>query len=63
MTPVEENERWLIDGDCRKCRRDPYCKKACTVRKRNGEQLMKDYIRTKTGMNHIERLLNKEGGE
>ena len=26
---TEDNERWLSDGNCRKCRRQNYCKKAC----------------------------------
>lgn len=25
----EDNERWLTDGDCKKCRRNKYCSKAC----------------------------------
>lgn len=26
---MEDNERWLSDGNCRKCRRQNYCKKTC----------------------------------
>lgn len=29
-----DNERWLSDGDCRKCRRRGYCSKPCTMNKR-----------------------------
>lgn len=27
-------DRWLIDGDCEKCRRRSYCSKACTKQNR-----------------------------
>ena len=46
---VKDNEQWLSDGDCRKCRKNSYCSKACTVRKRNGEKLLTNLIREKTG--------------
>lgn len=26
---MENNERWLTDGDCTKCRRQKYCSKPC----------------------------------
>lgn len=28
-------DRWLIDGDCEKCRKRTYCSNMCTKRKRS----------------------------
>ena len=30
---ISVNERWLIDGDCFKCRREKYCKEQCKKHK------------------------------
>lgn len=29
----ESNERWLLDGDCEKCRRKLYCSNVCRAHK------------------------------
>lgn len=34
---AENNERWLIDGDCSKCRRQKHCSKPCR-RAKNRQQ-------------------------
>lgn len=47
---VEDNERWLSDGDCSKCRKSEYCSKSCTARKRRITQEMTDFIMGKTGI-------------
>lgn len=31
---MENRDRWLIDGDCTLCRRQEYCSKPCTLKKR-----------------------------
>ena len=33
MSEVPESDRWLIDGDCSKCRRKNYCNKSCKKNK------------------------------
>lgn len=50
---MEDNERWLSDGDCSKCRRQSYCKKPCTVKKRRYRQLIRDFILNKTGIAEV----------
>ena len=30
----ENADRWKIDGNCSKCRRQSYCKKACRLNKK-----------------------------
>lgn len=30
MEKINETEQWLLNGDCRKCRRKNYCSKPCT---------------------------------
>lgn len=37
---TKDNERWKSDGDCRKCRRDPYCTKPCKARKKNVKKFL-----------------------
>lgn len=59
---MEDNERWLIDGDCSKCRRNSYCSKACTIRKRNGEKAIRNIIRSGTGIDILERAAERFGG-
>ena len=39
-----ETDRWLIDGDCSKCRREPYCAKDCTAYKRAMAYLMTETL-------------------
>ena len=34
MRKSDLNEQWLLNGDCKICRRRNYCKKECTPRKR-----------------------------
>lgn len=36
-----DNEQWKHGGDCAKCRRESYCSKPCTLRKRIGHARMK----------------------
>lgn len=31
---MQDNEQWLLDGDCSKCRKNNYCSKPCTRHKR-----------------------------
>lgn len=44
--PVQDGDRWLIDGDCSKCRRAKYCKKPCTKSKRNLERYVAKRVRS-----------------
>ena len=37
-------EQWKRGGDCRLCRRQPYCKKQCTAHKQRTENLMGQII-------------------
>lgn len=40
MTDVQENQRWKIDGDCSKCKRQRYCSKQCRLnRERRNAQI------------------------
>lgn len=56
---AEDNERWLSDGDCNKCRRKPYCKKACTATKRALRSIISEMIRKQTGLDKIKAGLDK----
>lgn len=56
-----ENERWLIDGDCSKCRRANYCGTECTASKRRTRAELLRLIREKIGIDKIESVLNDVG--
>lgn len=36
------SEQWKAEGKCEECRRQPYCTKQCTARKKRSEAVMKD---------------------
>ena len=39
------DERWKSDGNCKKCRREKYCKKPCTAKKRRKERLFQTAVK------------------
>ena len=53
----ENRDRWLIDGDCSKCRRKEYCSTECTVSKRAINAFIRDRIRKKLRSDKIEEVL------
>ena len=53
----EDNERWLSDGNCMLCRRDPYCQKPCTAQKRRKEAILQAMIRNRTGIDKMREVL------
>ena len=42
-----ENEQWLLNGDCSKCRRKSYCSKPCTRCTRALETEVKTLVASK----------------
>ena len=44
MEKPNDNEQWLLDGICSKCRRFNYCKKPCTLCKREAKAEMKHAV-------------------
>ena len=44
---TNENEQWLLNGDCRKCRRQSYCSKPCTQCKRDLEATVHSLVSSK----------------
>lgn len=44
---TNENEQWLLDGDCSKCRREKYCSKPCTKAKRKRDVLVQTLVASK----------------
>lgn len=41
---ANENEQWLLNGECNKCRRQSYCSKPCTRNKRRTEAMMHSLV-------------------
>lgn len=64
---VNNDERWLIDGNCNECRRAKYCSKPCTANKRRTYNRLHDEILAVTGLgrvyNEMARLHNKASEE
>lgn len=54
---TENNEGWLTDGDCSKCRRANYCSKVCTAQKRRKEAIIQQMVRGATGSGAIRRAM------
>ncbi len=55
----ENSDRWLIDGDCSKCRRRQYCSKDCTKRKRSMNRMIRDFIGVNTGLDILRKHIKK----
>lgn len=62
MKPAD-NERWLTDGNCGKCRRKSYCSKPCTRQKRRRNAIMMEFIRNRTGIDRIQKLIAERDGQ
>jgi len=62
MKPAD-NERWLTDGDCSKCRRAKYCSKPCTRQKRRKKAILRAIIRDRTGIDRIQKLIAERDGQ
>ena len=59
------SEQWKIMGDCATCRREPYCKKECTARRRTREKLIREvyqkYLESLIAKKKEEGAANEEG--
>lgn len=55
----ESRDRWLIDGDCSKCRRKEYCGTECAASKRRTYGYLMEAIRDKLGINQIHNVLKQ----
>ena len=44
---ANENEQWLLNGECNKCRRQSYCSKPCTQYKRETEAMIHSLVSSK----------------
>ena len=52
-------DRWKIDGDCSKCRRQPYCKKTCRLYRKAVTDIITAAIYEKTGLGEIMNYLER----
>lgn len=53
----DDNERWLSDGDCSKCRREKYCSKPCKAQKQRKEAIIRQLIRNAAGSGRIRKAM------
>ena len=47
MKQTNENDQWLLNGECNKCRRQNYCSKRCTRNKRKTEMMVNSLLSSK----------------
>lgn len=59
MSDNDSAARWKIDGDCSKCRRQPYCKKACRLSRKAFTNMITEVIYDKTGLGEIMSYLER----
>lgn len=41
---MQDNEQWLLQGDCSKCRKNNYCSKPCSCHKRMVDSKFKLFV-------------------
>lgn len=56
---VNETEQWLLNGDCTKCRRNKYCSKQCTKRKRYVDREIRQFIAKKISSQFVREFIRK----
>ena len=56
---TNNSDRWKIDGDCSKCRRQSYCSKACRLYSKMVTDTMMKAIYEKTGLGVIMQHLKR----
>ena len=44
---MENTEQWNLNGDCKLCRRNKYCSKPCTRRKRRTRMEIESFVASK----------------
>ena len=61
-TIPDDNEQWLLDGICKKCRRKGFCSIPCKKNKERTECEIMEYIHAKTGIGVlIDELIKRSG--
>ena len=40
MENIPDTEQWLLQGQCKKCRRAKHCTKPCTANKKNRQKII-----------------------
>lgn len=56
----DDNERWLSDGDCSKCRREKYCSKACKAQKLRKAAILRQIAKGQRNLPKIRKALERE---
>lgn len=59
MKEPEDNEQWLLDGDCNQCRRKNYCSKPCKIVKHESDMRIINAIKKAVGLDKIEEAMVK----
>lgn len=54
---INENEQWLLEANCKKCRKQNYCSKPCTRFKRRARIEIAKMIEHKTGIDQIKNAM------
>lgn len=57
LAETDDNERWLTDGNCGKCRKLKYCGKPCKAQKERKAEILRMMIESRTGTGAIRKAL------
>lgn len=63
MKIENEKDQWLLEADCKKCRRQKYCSKPCTRFKQRAREEISKMIQKKTGIDKIKEAMRNENEE
>lgn len=58
---INESDQWLLDGECKKCRRDKYCSKPCKALQTSLRRLIVDGVRSGTESGVIDQAMRHIG--
>lgn len=55
----QETDRWLIDGNCDLCRRNPYCATRCTKNKERLRAAIRNLIMQQTCVDKVKQAMSE----
>ena len=57
------SDQWKEGGDCKNCRRQKYCRKMCSAKKRSIQEALGQYVKQKIAMGALEDPSPAEEGD
>lgn len=57
---IKHDEQWHLNGNCEKCRKQNYCSKPCTAKKRRENYMLKNAVLKATKLDKTFEMLSEE---